>query len=386
MKRAVLYDYLQVQGGAEQVALALAEYYGAEGSSPAEGSQLLVASINPDNFDLSLLDEQNIQTLHSFSSIAPLRILKTIFSFKQSRSYINQFEQVLYSGFYAPLAIKQRTSGNNFYYCHTPPRYLYDLKDYYRQKLNMPGQLLLHSFSAWYRPQYERSIKKMDKVIANSVNVQKRLKHYLDIDSIVINPPVDIDRFSWLGQGDYYLSLARLEPYKQVDKIINAFKQMPDKQLVVASGGRDYKRLKLLAGTAHNISFTGWKSQSDLVQLLGNAIATIYIAKDEDFGLSPVESQAAGKPVIGIAQGGLLETVVHGETGFLITPEAGTEAVIAKKSNALEETYLISATIKAVEWMTPLRALSLKNACLENAKKYHSQLFFEQMDSLLNND
>ncbi|MCU7798958.1 MAG: glycosyltransferase [gamma proteobacterium symbiont of Lucinoma myriamae] len=392
LKKGILYDYLQVQGGAEQVALMLSEYYDGfqqtEGSQQAEGSQLLVSSINPDNFDLSLPAIQKIQTLQSFSSIAPLRILKTIHGFKQSQSYINQFEQVIYSGFYAPLAINQRSYGNNFYYCHTPPRYLYDLKDYYRQKLNVVGRFLLQSYSDWYQPQYEQSLQQMDKVISNSINVQKRLKHYLNIDSVVINPPVNIDRFKWLGQGDYYLSLARLEPYKQVDKIIEAFKQMPDKKLVIASGGSDYERLKQLAVSAPNISFTGWYSEAELVPLLGNAIASVYIAKDEDFGLSPVESQAAGKAVIGLAQGGLLETVRHGETGYLIEPQFEPELITKnlKKGKAIEESYLIDATIKAVEWMTSQRALSLKNKCLENAKNYHPRLFFEKMDVLLNND
>ncbi|MCU7938557.1 MAG: glycosyltransferase [gamma proteobacterium symbiont of Bathyaustriella thionipta] len=374
LKKGILYDYLQVKGGAEHVALTLSEHY--------EDAHLLVSSINPDNFDLSLLATQNIQTLQSFSSITPLRILKTIYSFKQSQSYINQFDQVIYSGIYAPLAISQRAKGNNFYYCHTPPRYLYDLKDDYQQKLGVLGRVFLQRYSSWYQPQYEQSIQRMDRVIANSINVQKRLKRFLNVDSIVINPPVNIDRFGCLGQeGEYYLSLARLEPYKQVDKIIEAFKRMPDKKLVIASGGSDSDRLKQLALSAHNISFTGWYSEAELVQLLGNAIASIYIAKDEDFGLSPVESQAAGKPVIGIAQGGLLETVKHGETGYLIDPELIN--LNAGKDKPIEENPLIDATIKATEWMTPQRALSLKNECLENSKNYHSRLFFEQMDAVL---
>ena len=207
----------------------------------------------------------------------------------------------------------------------------------------------------------------MDGVIANSKNVQDRLKKYININSVVINPPVNVDRFSFIGQGDYYISLARLEPYKQVDKIIEAFKLMPDKKLLVTSGGSDYDRLKRLAGSVPNISFTGWYKESELVQLLGNAIASIYIAKDEDFGMSPVESQAAGKPVIGIADGGLLETVKQGETGVLI-----------------ERNLVVDDIINAIEWMTPNRALSLKNGCIENARQFGSEVFFKKIDVLLN--
>lgn len=358
MKQGILYDYLQVQGGAEKVALLMLKYF--------NNSQLLVSSINSDNFDLSTLPIERINTLQKFSSIPPLRILKAIYSFQKSKNYINQFDRVIYSGFYAPLAINQRTRGNNFYYCHTPPRYLYDLKSYYKQKFNLVSTFCFRSYALWYQTQYERAIHQMDRVIANSKNVQKRLKKYLNIDSTVINPPVKIEHFQWISQGDYYLSLARLEPYKRVDMIIEAFKVMPKKKLIIASGGSDYHRLMQLAGSSSNIIFTGWCSDTQLVQLLGNAIASIYIAKEEDFGMSPVESQAAGKPVIGVAEGGLLETISHGETGFLIRKE-----------------LLVDDIVDAIEWMSPKRALLLKNQCLSNATKYSSERFFQQIKKLL---
>jgi len=353
-KLGVLYDYLQVKGGAEQVALSMAGHY--------PDSELVISSINANNFDLSSSELVNTRALQRFSTISPLRVLKAINVFKHSNAYINQYDQLIYSGFYAPLAIQQRTLGNNIYYCHTPPRYLYDLKNYYEEKLGIVGSLLLQRFSEWYRPQYEDAIGQMDIVLANSKNVQNRLKRYLNIDSIVINPPVNIDQFRFLGQSDYYISLARLEPYKQVDKIIEAFKLMPDKKLLITSGGSDYHRLKKLANSANNITFTGWLQNTELAELLGNSIASIYIAKDEDFGMSPVESQASGKPVIGMADGGLLETVKHEETGLLIN-----------------KNLVINDIIEAVDWMTPSKALGLKNRCINNAKQFGADIFFKKM-------
>ncbi|MCK5665194.1 MAG: glycosyltransferase, partial [Thiotrichaceae bacterium] len=309
MKYAILYDYLQVNGGAERVSLQMLKEF--------PDARLIVSSVNHHSFSEADLAGNDILSLSSFSSLAPVRILKSIYDFGYSQSYINQYDSVIYSGFYSPLAIAQREAGNNFYYCHTPPRYFYDLKDYYHSKLNPINRVFLHWYCSWFQHQYEQAVEQMDVVIANSTNVQNRLKKYLNIDAQVIYPPVDIERFQWQSQGNYYVSLARLEPYKQVDKIIEAFKKMPEKQLIVASGGSDYQRLLELAGTAENISFTGWYSDAELEGMLSNAIASIYLARDEDFGLSPVESQAAGKPVIGMAQGGLLETVRHGETGYL---------------------------------------------------------------------
>lgn len=358
MKRAILYDYLQVRGGAESVSLSMVEHL--------LDSELIVSSVNSRYFKDDLLIANKIKVLQEFSRLSSLRVGRAIYGFKNSQTLINKYQQVIYSGIYAPLAINQRVSGNNIYYCHTPPRFLYDLKGYYEQKFDILRNILLKGFVAWYQPQYEQAIRQMDIVIANSSNVQSRLKNYLNIDSIVVNPPVNLEQFRFIGQSDYYISLARLEPYKQVDKIIEAFKLMPDKKLVVTSGGSEYNRLQKLATGADNISFTGWCNESELVTLLGNAISAIYLAKDEDFGMSPVESQASGKPVIGAGDGGLKETVKHKETGFLI-----------KKDFKIED------VVNAVDWMTPNKALNLKSNCIYNSKQYGSKEFFKKLNFVI---
>jgi glycosyltransferase involved in cell wall biosynthesis len=168
------------------------------------------------------------------------------------------------------------------------------------------------------RVKYAAAMEKMDVVIANSENVKQRLSRYLGLEAVVVAPPCDIQGFQWLGQEDYYLSTARLEPYKRVDLIVDAFLQMPDKKLVVASGGSQLESLKHRAAGASNIHFTGWTDSKTLHNLVGNCIATIYIPIDEDFGMSPVESMAAGKPVVGVSEGGVLETVINGQTGVLM--------------------------------------------------------------------
>jgi glycosyltransferase involved in cell wall biosynthesis len=202
----------------------------------------------------------------------------------------------------------------------------------------------------------------MDHIVANSENVRNRLNHYLGLDAEVIHPPCDVSGYQWQGQEDFYLSTARLEPYKQVDRIIEAFRDMPDKKLVVASGGSDESRLKRLAQDADNIYFTGWISEEELKRLVGTAIVTIYVAKDEDFEMSPVESMAAGKPVIGNAEGGLLETVVHEETGILL-PAYPEPSDIAE----------------AVRNLTPKRAQDMRHACQERASQFSRERFLDNM-------
>jgi len=163
----------------------------------------------------------------------------------------------------------------------------------------------LQAFINYLQPRYENAITQMDTLIANSENVRRRIQYYLNQEAIVIYPPCDTARFIWRGQDNYYLSMGRLDPLKRVDLIIQAFLKMPDKRLIITSGGSELQQLKKLAKNAPHIQFTGWLDDAQLADLVGHAIATVYLAKNEDFGMSPLESMAAGKPVIGVAEGGV---------------------------------------------------------------------------------
>jgi glycosyltransferase involved in cell wall biosynthesis len=206
------------------------------------------------------------------------------------------------------------------YYCHTPPRFLYDLKAHYKESLSLPAYIFLKLFSLAYKPFYERSLRNIDVILANSNNVKKRLKKYLNLDAEILYPPCNTSYIGKESKG-YFLSTARLEPLKRVDMIVDAFRQMPDNQLIVMSGGSQLEELKEKAKDHSNISFTGWVKEKQKRELIAHCEATIYIPKDEDFGMSPVESISAGKPVIGVAEGGLLETVQHLKSGYLIAPK-----------------------------------------------------------------
>jgi glycosyltransferase involved in cell wall biosynthesis len=143
---------------------------------------------------------------------------------------------------------------------------------------------------------------------------------------------------------------------------VEAFRQLPDLQLVVASGGSEQQRLQRLAEDAPNIRFTGWLEAGTLSQLIGQCIGTLYVAKDEDFGMSPVDSMAAGKPVIGVAEGGLLETLKDGETGYLIQPPLSVAKLIA-----------------SVRSLSPQRALQMRTACERRAQQFSKARFTASM-------
>ena len=325
---AVLYDFMQVPGGAERVTLALCEHF--------ESMDLVTAFIDPTAFPEPPLHTSRLKTLASSTSITGWHLLKSARAFERKTDFLKDYDSLIFSGSVAPLAIKNSGTAKNIYYCHTPPRFLYDLRDYYLDTATLLQKPALKALMRYLQPRYEDAIGRMDKIFANSKNVQARLKKYLNAEAEVLYPPCDTEGFEWMGEGDYFLSTARLEPLKRVDLIVKAFKKMPDKKLIVTSGGSQLASLKQFAGDAKNITFTGWVSDTELRRLVGNCIATIYIPKDEDFGISPVQSLAAGKPVIGVNEGGVAETIREPADGVLIStppsPEKLREALSAIKT------------------------------------------------------
>ena len=156
--------------------------------------------------------------------------------------------------------------------------------------------------------------QRVDHFIAISTEIQQRIKRYYQRDSGIIYPPVDIRRFAPQSKhGDYYLIVSRLIPYKRIDLAIEAFNRL-GLPLVIAGGGRDAARLEKLAKP--NVQFLGRVPDADLPDLLARCKAFIFPGR-EDFGITPVEAQASGRPVIAFGAGGALDTVIDGETGVL---------------------------------------------------------------------
>jgi len=304
--------------------------------------------------------------LKALSNLPLWRQFKLARNFENKTEFLNQYETAIYSGFYTPLAVKQHLRGKNVLYCHTPPRFMYDQKTFYLQQLPWVLRPLLNAFTNWLQPRYEQAVENMDLIIANSQNIQRRIKHYLNKESTVIYPPCEIERFYWKLQGDYYLSFGRLDPLKRISRIVEAFLEMPDKKLVIASDGSEFNNLKQQIGKAQNISLLGKVNEQTLLELIGNCIATIYIPKDEDFGMSPVESMAAGKPVLGVAEGGLLESIIHEETGFLLLPDPSVEMII-----------------EGIHYLTPRRALEMKESCEKQAQQFSVERFLNEMKRII---
>lgn len=357
---ALFHDYFAIRGGGERLVLVLAR--------ELDGCTLVHGYRTQDSYDGEAFPERSVSLdLPSPFRRSGLRVMALAAAFTRRRGWAASVPVRIFSGVAAPFAAPEKGKGGvNIFYCHTPPRFLFDQRDHF-----LAGQGAVRGLAAGvamrrFEKGYRAAVRRMDVVVANSENTRARISRYLGRDSVVVPPPVDTDEFSWGGQGDYFLSTARLTPLKQVDRIVDAFLEMPDRKLVVVSGGEELEVLKRRAAGAPNITFRGWVDDAELRALVGNAIATIYLPRDEDFGMSPVESMAAGKPVIGVAEGGLLETVLPDETGVLLPPDFSNDQLKL-----------------AVAAMTPQRAAALRAACEARAQAFTREKFVAGMKAVI---
>lgn len=258
-----------------------------------------------------------------------------------------------------------RKDAKKIYYCHTPPRYLYDQKDVYLAKVPYilkPAYLIACYF---FEKLYRRDFAKMDVILTNSKNVQERIKKFLWRDSIIIYPPVDITFFTPTStRWDYYFSWARLTEIKRVDRIAQAFIEMPEKKLIISHGKNDPEKLRIakMIEWYSNIKMIESPTDPELRKLIWESIATIFIPVDEDFGMTPVESLACGVPVIWVNDWGVKEIIEDNKSWVLISSEATIEEIK-----------------KAVHDMDLAKSLTFKNECIKRAKDFSLEKFEQEL-------
>ncbi|WP_047682715.1 MULTISPECIES: glycosyltransferase family 4 protein [Xenorhabdus] len=197
-------------------------------------------------------------------------------------------------------------------YVHSPMRYAWDLQHQYLRESGLNkgfkgwiAKWLLHKLRLW---DY-RTANGVDHFVANSYFIARRIKKVYGRDATVIYPPVAVEDFPCIEQKeDFYFTASRMVPYKKMDLIVEAFTKMPDKKLVVIGDGSEYKRIAALADGHANITLLGYQPFEELRSHMQRAKAFVFAA-EEDFGITPVEAQACGTPVIAFGKGGALETV-----------------------------------------------------------------------------
>lgn len=348
-KVAIVYDRVNKFGGAERVLLTLNEMFPNAPlyTSIYDKKKASWASVFPRVYTSFL---QNIPILKNHHQLLGWLMPLAFEQFK-----FDEYDLVISVTSEAAKGIITGTNTKHICYMLTPTRYLWSGYDFY---LNNPPQIFkifpFYKIIAWPLLTYLKWWDKVacmrpDKIIAISTEVKKRIKIYYDKDSNIVFPPVTLlndsnqknTKLKDSKSGEYFFIHGRFEPYKKLDLVLDAFKKnkLP---LIVSGSGSEFDRLK--TDSYPNIKFIYKPTDEEVVGLYKNAIAFL-MPQEEDFGITAVEAQSFGVPVIAYKKGGSLDTVVDGKTGIFFTEQTAESlnTAIAKfdKTN-FDRRYLVT--------------------------------------------
>jgi len=319
MKIALVHDYLKEFGGAERVLRVLADMFP---QAPIYTAFKVDGSLAGKKFaDRKIYQSGWASLIKRGRLYSPLRFL---LPWIWGNIDLSDYDLVITScSGYIARGFKRRTSGWVVAYCHTPPRFLYGFITNIDWQKYLPVRFYGYIINHFLRQFDWRSAQQVDIWLANSVNVQKRIKKFYRRESQVVYPPVMVSRLIEASRGvvkkDYFLVVSRLVGAKGLEETVVAMKNL-GKNLKIVGGavGRSKMKEKLIKIGGDKIEFLGRVSDKKLLHLYAEAKGFIALARDEDFGMTVVESQAAGTPVIAFNGGGFKESVKDGKTGILI--------------------------------------------------------------------
>jgi len=311
MKIAILHDFLIKLGGAERVVKVLADMFPDAPIYTLFYDEKKVGNTFPANRIVTSKLQKTWKLIGKRHRFLLHKIPQAIEEFNFS-----DFDIVLSSNTaYAHGAIVP-TDTTHICYCHAPMRFAWDWANEYKKENHITGfkkvlySIIMKKMRIWDAVSADRP----DIYLANSKNTAGRIKKYYRLDSEVVFPPVNIERFKVTPEhDDYFLIVSTLTPYKKIDLAVSLFNKI-GKKLVIIGGGSHRDYLESIAGD--NVEFLGFQSDESVTEYIQNCRAFIFPG-EEDFGMTPVEAMAAGKPVLGFGKGGCLETIVPGITGEL---------------------------------------------------------------------
>jgi len=334
-KVALVQDYLVVRGGAERLLLSLTQVF--------PRAPIYTAIYRPDT---TMPEFADLDVRPLWSSRLPVN-RSTYRPFVPA--YALAFEGLRLKGFDVAFSLTGAfaksagsAAGKRVSMCLTPPRFVWPsgVSSTPAGKAEAMGQALMRP---WLRRIDLAAARRVDSFAAISENVRERIRRFYGRDSSVIYPPVDIERFPRPHAGDRrgYLLVGRLIPYKRFDDVVRLASRT-GRHLTVVGTGPDEARLRSLAGPT--VRFAGFLSDAELAEAYGTAQALV-VPGEEDWGLTVVEANACGCPVVAAARGGSIESVVDGVTGILYNPDE--PAACERALQSLEAGTFLPARLRA---------------------------------------
>lgn len=309
MRVAIVHDYLNQAGGAERVVVSLNRLFP---EAPIFTTLLDLDRTWPElrGADIRASWMQRLPGVDKhFKAYLPLYPLAI------TQMDLSEFDLVISSSSAFAKAVRTRPDALHLCYCHTPMRCLWDYDRYVaREQLGPLTRALLPVAIRQLRRWDLATANRPDMYVANSSVVAQRIRSCYGQDAAVLPPPIEVHRYAPSPvQEDYYLVVSRLVPYKRVDLVVEAFNQL-GRPLLVVGDGPDRPVLERMAGP--RIRFLG-KLPDETVARLFSRCQAFILPGEEDFGITPLEANATGRPVIAYGAGGALDTVVEGQTGIL---------------------------------------------------------------------
>jgi len=321
---AVVHDWLTIPGGSEDVVIEMLEMFpGAELFTSIYDPAPWPAQITDRPVHASLLNRVPNAARH-YRRLLPL-MNRAYRSFDLSR-----FDLVLSSSHASAKNVRTPAEALHVCYCHTPMRYAWDESLLEGEDISRAARLVLPLLLRRLRRQDLEGAAGPDAIVANSRYVAERIARHWNRQSEIVNPPVDVGDLLRLPRtpGDYYLVSGRVVPYKRVELAVAACARL-GRPLKIVGDGRALPSVRAAAATHPQIELLGHVSDAERDRLMSGARALLFPGK-EDFGIVPVEAQAAGLPVIAYGVGGATETVIEGRTGVLFdeqTPDSLASAI-----------------------------------------------------------
>jgi glycosyltransferase involved in cell wall biosynthesis len=314
-KIAIFHNFMDNIGGAEMVTLFLARG--------------LNADIYTTNIDTEQIKKMGFEDIiHKITSLgkipkmAPFRHQLALWKFRKL-NLGKKYDFYIISGDWAMSGAVNNKP--NLWYVHSPLNELWAFKDYVRENVLTWWKKPIFDIWVWFNRKITLiNSKHVNIWVCNSNNTKNRIKKYYNKEAMVINPPVDTTKHLYKNSENFWLSVNRITKHKRIEIQMKAFSKLPNEKLIIvgsyekgAKQFEDYKKY-IESIKPSNVEIISWVDSEKLISLYNTCKGFITTARDEDFGMTPVEAMASGKPIIAPNEGGYKETVIDGVTGILI--------------------------------------------------------------------
>lgn len=364
-KIAIVTDWITTFGGVVRVDTALLEAF--------PDAEIFTSVYEPDALLKPFFENRTVHTTWLQKLPKPVRKLHKLFPMLRVKAFqaldLSAFDVIISSSSAESKQVrKTRSDQVHICYCHTPIRYYWSHYDEYKKnpglgKLNWLARLMMPLMVPGLKKTDYEAAQKVDVFVANSTEVQKRIREYYGMSSVVVHPPVDVDRFSKLSkplsERRGYIALGRQVPYKRIDLAVAACTSLK-LPLTVIGNGSEHDRLMAMAGDT--VEFVTGASDEAVAAYLGVSRGFIFPA-EEDFGIVQVEALAAGTPVIAYASGGSKDIVRDDEGGITFATQ--------------DQLSLQNALMQAER--TSFQPAKLQRV----AKRFHKNLFITKMRKIV---